>query len=98
MTTREVSSLHRVQWWMLVRGTLPRVRTALVKAATRRPVRRRGDRSWNRAQPLVFLAESRHRGQQALGVRVMRLGEDAIDRRLLHDFAGVHDDDARNRL
>ena len=40
-----------------------------------------------------FADDLRHRVEQTLGVRVLRAGEQRVDRRLLDDLPGVHDDD-----
>ena len=52
----------------------------------------------NRRKSLALLADLRHRGEQAFGVRVVRAREQVSHRRFLHDLAAVHHDDARRRL
>src|SRR5688500_14322363 len=98
MTAREMPLVDLVERRVLLFWTLPRVRTAFVKTASGRPVRRRRNRTRNRLQPLAFVPDARHRAEQAFGVRMMWFREDLVHRRLLHDLAAVHHDHARRRL
>ena len=74
---------------------LPGVRAARLEPAGRRQVERVGHGALDRRQPAAALLDGRDRVEQAHRVRGARLDEDLVDRALLDDLAGVHDDDVR---
>src|SRR5215208_4666259 len=95
VTARRVAAPDLIERRMLGLAPLPRVRTAVAEAAAIRPGGRRRHGTRNGGETGLAAADTRHRAEQALGVRVMRAGEEIGRRRLLHDLAGVHDDHAR---
>src|SRR4051794_4093156 len=94
MTTRYVSAADLVQRRMLRGAALPGIPTAVTKAATARPCGRGWHGARNCRQALAPFAYARHRTEQSLGVRMMRVREELANRRLLHHFAAVHHDHA----
>src|SRR5881275_336718 len=83
---------------MLGGAAVPRVWTAVVKATATRPARRWWHGTRNGAQPVARLAEPRHGGEEALGIRVMGVGEERLDRRLFDDLTAIHNEHPRDRL
>ena len=75
-----------------------RVRAAALEQAAGGEVQRVGDDALDDLEPFALLAEARDRGEQALRVRVMRLGVDGVDVGPLDDLAGVHHDDLVGHL
>src|SRR4051794_31726003 len=90
MAARHVAAANLIQRWVFLEATLPRVRTAIVKATAFWP------RGWGRHsarnchQSLVFASHTWHRAEEAFRVRMMRAREEIGRRRFLHHFARVH--------
>src|SRR5260221_14612342 len=80
---------------MFALATFPGVLAAIPKATADGPRRWRRHRTWNGGEPLGMTPNSRHRAEQAFGVRMMGRVEEAGGDRLLHDFTGVHHDYTR---
>ena len=76
------------------RALVDGVRAARMEAAAGRERTRTRDLPPDHRQSLAGLRHLRHRLQQPLRVRVVRLREDVVDGRLLDDLARVHDCDA----
>src|SRR5690554_1278077 len=67
---------------------------AATEAASLRPRGWRRDPAGDHGELLLACAQARDRAQQALRVGVSRVGEDLLDRALLHDLPAVHHDHA----
>src|SRR5437867_13428568 len=98
MTARHVTSADVIERRMLAFRPLPRIRATLAKATAMRPVGWCRNGSWNDVEPLLIVADVRHRVHQAFGVGVVRPSEELGDGRLLDDLARVHHDDPRSSL
>src|SRR6266571_5505693 len=98
MTAGYVRGTDVIERRMFALWTLPRVRTPFAESTAVRPVGWCRNGSWNDVEPLLIVADVRHRVHQAFGVGVVRPSEELGDGRLLDDFARVHHDDPRSSL
>src|SRR5260221_12522479 len=90
MTARDMCNVDLIERRMFALATVPGVLAAIPKATADWPRRWGRPRTWNGGEPPGMTPNSRHRAEQAFGVRPIGRREEARGDRFLHGFTAVH--------
>src|SRR5450830_1605335 len=92
MAGAQVTDRHFLQYRRLLPAARHRMRAARMKMASRRRIQRAGNLALDRRKRLVARLQPRHFRQQGLGVWMVGMREQFVDRGALDDTTQIHDD------